>query len=60
LEEIAVMKNPKSKIQNPNKLQVSKFQTTPETRPASIGIWNVGFWNLFGFWILGFGISPTA
>jgi hypothetical protein len=50
------MKIPKSKIQNPNKFQPSRFQVPKGTR-AAIGLyWEFVIWSLFGIWDLGFGI----
>jgi murein DD-endopeptidase MepM/ murein hydrolase activator NlpD len=48
---------PKSKIQNPNKLQ------NPKSKRAAAATWpglNFAAWNLFGIWILGFGISAAS
>jgi hypothetical protein len=45
------VKNPKSKTQNPNKFQAPNFNG------RRVYIWKVGYWNLFGIWDLGFGIS---
>jgi hypothetical protein len=47
-------KTPNSKTQIPNKLQtpISQIPIGAGYR----GSWNLGPWNLFGFWALGFGI----
>jgi len=42
---------PNSKFQIPKKLQTPNPKTVPRPR------WSLGFWNLFGIWILRFGIS---
>jgi hypothetical protein len=69
------MKNPKSKIQNPNKLQTPNFKWSagvvelPARAAVSLSLYDCrlsssvlefGFWNLFGIWNLGFGISARS
>ncbi len=52
------MKISKSKIQIPNKLQVPNSKSrSPSWRGWNL---NIGFWNLFGIWFLGFGVSSVV
>jgi hypothetical protein len=50
------MNEENSKIQNPNPKQISNsnFQTDPGVDGIRL---EFEIWNLFGIWILGFGIS---
>ena len=50
------MKNPKSKIQNPNKFQTSNSKKS--RRPSAALVF--GFWIFFGIWNLEFGVSAPA
>ena len=55
------MKTPNSKSQTPNKCQVTNFKIgMPRPRRLARAGLEFGIWSLFGFWILGFGISAFA
>jgi len=49
------MKNPKSKIQNPNKIQAPKSKDASMPRRL---VWSLDFGAFLGFGILDFGFAP--